>query len=309
MSEKRMRQVAFYGKGGVGKSTTSSNVAAALAEKGYKVMVVGCDPKHDCTGNLRRGREIPTALDVLRDKGMEKQTLEELISGKIINLEEIVFEGYRGVYCVEAGGPKPGYGCAGRGVILVMDLLQKIGVFETIKPDVVIYDVLGDVVCGGFAMPLRMGLAEEIYIVTSVDYLSIYAANNICKGVEELGKRGGSPLGGVVYNVRGTLDEPDIIADFVKRIGSRIIGKVPNSHLIAEAEIEGQTVIEYAPESEIAQLYRELAERIYLNGEKAIPQPLSAEEMLRLGQEIKGKIRERFWQRSGLDVQGKATCL
>lgn len=307
MSGKRVRQVAFYGKGGAGKSTTASNVAAALAEKGYKVMVVGCDPKHDCTSNLRRGQEIPAVLDVLRDKGMEKCTLEELIRGKTIKLEEIVFEGYRGIYCIEAGGPKPGYGCAGRGVIVVMDLLQKIGAFETLKPDVVIYDVLGDVVCGGFAMPLRVGLAEEIYIVTSVDYLSIYAANNICRGVAELGRRGGSPLGGIVYNVRGTLDEPDIIANFVERIGSRIIGKVPNNHLIAEAEIEGQTVIEYAPDSAIAQLYRELAERIFLNGEKAIPRPLSTQEMWRLGQEIKDKIRERFWQRGAPRVHEEAT--
>lgn len=296
MSEKRIRQIAFYGKGGVGKSTTSSNVAAALAEKGYKVMVVGCDPKHDCTSNLHGGREIPTALDVLRDKGMEKRTIEELISGKIIKLDEIVFKGYRGINCVEAGGPKPGYGCAGRGVILVIDLLQKIGVFEELQPDIVIYDVLGDVVCGGFAMPLRMGLAEEIYIVTSVDYMSIYAANNICKGVSELGKRGGSPLGGVVYNVRGTLDETDIITNFADRIGSQVIGKVPNDHVIAEAEIEGKTVIEYAPESEISELYRKLAEKIYLNEKRVIPKPLEREEMSRLGQEIKEKIRERYWR-------------
>ena len=241
MENELIRQVAFYGKGGVGKSTTASNVAAALAEKGFKVMVVGCDPKHDCTSNLHGGTEIPTVLDTLRDKDMEKRSIDDMIRGKAIDLDDIVFQGYKGIYCVEAGGPKPGYGCAGRGVILVIDLLQKSGIFEMIKPDVVIYDVLGDVVCGGFAMPLRMGLADEIYIVTSADYMSIYAANNICKGVADLAKRGGSPLGGLIYNVRGTLDEPEIIGDFVKQIGSRIIGNVPNNQIIAESEIEGKT--------------------------------------------------------------------
>lgn len=305
MKDKKIRQIAFYGKGGVGKSTTASNTAAALAEEGYRVMMIGCDPKHDCTGNLRGGKEITTALDILRDKGLEKRTLEEMITGKIIKPEEVIFSGYRGIACVEAGGPKPGYGCAGRGVIVVIELLQKIGAFEAIRPDVVIYDVLGDVVCGGFAMPLRLGLAEEIYIVTSADYLSLYAANNICRGVAELGRRGGSPLGGIVYNVRGTLDEPEIINDFARRIDSQVVGKVPNNQLIAAAEIEGRTVVEYAPQSSIARLYRNLARTIYLNETRVIPQPLSNEELVAVGQEIKNRLRENYWRQEKVRTREK----
>ncbi|MFA5331588.1 MAG: nitrogenase iron protein [Methanoregula sp.] len=298
MSQQSIRQIAFYGKGGVGKSTTSSNVAAALAEMGYKVMVIGCDPKHDCTGNLHGGTEIPTVLDVLRDSDREKQSIDEMIAGKKIGLEKIVFEGYRNISCIEAGGPKPGHGCAGRGVILVIDLLRKNGIFEKLKPDVVIYDVLGDVVCGGFAMPLRMGLAEDVYVVSSADYMSLYAANNICKGIADLAKKGGTPLGGLIYNVRGTLDDPDTVAEYVNRIGSGLVGKVPNSHLIAEAEIEGKTVIEYAPDSEIAQLYREMARAIFENTKKTIPKPLEAFEMAELGQKIKEKIRALYWSKN-----------
>jgi nitrogenase iron protein NifH len=253
-----MKQIAFYGKGGIGKSTTVCNIAAALADEGKKVMVIGCDPKHDCTSNLRGGEEIPTVLDTLREKGMEKMSLNDILE---IEIDEIVYKGYKGVYCIEAGGPKPGYGCAGRGVIVAIDLLKKMNVFDELGVDVVLYDVLGDVVCGGFAMPLRMGLAKQIYIVTSSDYMAMYAANNICKGLKEFAKKGGSRLGGLIYNVRGSLDAEDIVKEFAKKLGTEIVGKIPNSLLIAEAEIEGKTVIEYAPDSEISKIYRELAKK------------------------------------------------
>ncbi|WP_456374506.1 AAA family ATPase, partial [Methanocaldococcus sp.] len=170
-----MKQIAFYGKGGIGKSTTVCNIAASLADEGKKVMVIGCDPKHDCTSNLRGGKEIPTVLDTIREKNLDKLNLDEAIEKGVISIDDIVYKGYKGIYCVEAGGPKPGYGCAGRGVIVAIELLKKMNVFETLGVDVVLYDVLGDVVCGGFAMPLRMGLANQIYIVTSSDYMSIYA--------------------------------------------------------------------------------------------------------------------------------------
>lgn len=220
-----MKQIAFYGKGGIGKSTTVCNIAAALADEGKKVMVIGCDPKHDCTSNLRGGEEIPTILDTLREKGMEKLSLEDAIEGKKIEMDEIIHEGYNGIYCIEAGGPKPGYGCAGRGVIVAIDLLKKMDIYEELGVDIVLYDVLGDVVCGGFAMPLRMGLAKQIYVVTSSDYMAMYAANNICRGMKEFAKKGGSRLGGLIYNVRGSLDAYDLVEEMANKIGTEIQAK------------------------------------------------------------------------------------
>ena len=289
-----MRQIAFYGKGGVGKSTVSSNIAAALAEQGLSVLMIGCDPKHDCTMNLRGDVEIPTILEVSRDKGIESVGLDELVAGKLIELDEVIYKGYGGVYCAECGGPKPGFGCAGRGVIVAIDLLKRLNAFERLKPDVVIYDVPGDVVCGGFAMPLRKGLADAVYIVTSADYLAIYAANNICRGISEFANKGGSPLGGIVYNVRGMLDEEDVVRDFAEKVNSQVIGCVPNAHQVAEAEIEGNTVIEYAPDSEIAALFRELAVQIYENTLISVPQPLSPEAMMMVGQVIRTRTKEKY---------------
>ncbi len=289
-----MRQIAFYGKGGVGKSTVSSNIAAALAEQGLSVLMIGCDPKHDCTMNLRGDVEIPTILEVSRDKGIESVGLDELVAGNLIELDEVIYKGYGGVYCAECGGPKPGFGCAGRGVIVAIDLLKRLNAFERLKPDVVIYDVPGDVVCGGFAMPLRKGLADAVYIVTSADYLAIYAANNICRGISEFANKGGSPLGGIVYNVRGMLDEEDVVRDFAEKVNSQVIGCVPNAHQIAEAEIEGNTVIEYAPDSEIAALFRELAVQIYENTLISVPTPLSPEAMMMVGQVIRTRTKEVY---------------
>ena len=289
-----MRQIAFYGKGGIGKSTIGSNIAAALAERGLSVMMIGCDPKSDCTRNLRGDVEIPTILDVSRDKGIERLGLEELVEGKKIELDEVIYKGYGGVYCAECGGPRPGFGCAGRGVIVAIDLLKRLNAFEELKPDVMIYDVPGDVVCGGFAMPLRRGLADEVYIVTSTDYLALYAANNICKGISEFATKGGSPLGGFVYNVRGMLDEEDVVHEFAEKVGSQVIGHVPNAHEIAEAEIEGNTVIEYVPNSDIANLFRGLAMRIYENKLTSVPEPLLPKEMMMIGHEIRKRTKEKY---------------
>ncbi len=289
-----MKQIAFYGKGGVGKSTVSSNIAAALVERGLSVFMIGCDPKHDCTMNLRGDVEIPTILDLLREKGIEQVGLETLITGKRIELDEIIHRGYGGIYCAECGGPKPGFGCAGRGVIVAIDLLKRLNAFSILKTDVVIYDVPGDVVCGGFAMPLRKGLADAVYIVTSSDYLAIYAANNICRGISEFANKGGSPLGGIIYNVRGILDDESVVRDFAREVGSRVVGCVPNAHEIAEAEIEGKTVIEKSPKSDIADLFRELAVRVYTNHLTSVPRPLPPDEMRHFGQLIRKRTREKY---------------
>ncbi|MBN1322574.1 MAG: nitrogenase iron protein [Methanotrichaceae archaeon] len=269
-----MRKFCVYGKGGIGKSTFVSNVAAALAEEGQRVMVMGCDPKADTTRNLM-GRRIPTVLDVFRAKGPEG-----------MRLEDVIFQGFNGVICVEAGGPEPGVGCAGRGVMTAAEMLDRLGAYEEMKPDVMIYDVLGDVVCGGFAMPLKNGLAEDVYIVSTCDPMAIYAANNICKGIKRFSRRGKVSLGGIIYNGRSVVDEPGIVEDFASRLGTHVIGRMPMSDIIPRSEIRRQTVLQYAPKSEIAGIFRELARAICMNEERASPTPLSDEELDLMNQEI-----------------------
>ena len=277
-----MRKFCIYGKGGIGKSTVVSNIAAALAEDNNRtVMVMGCDPKSDSTRNLA-GRRIPTVLDIFRAKGPDK-----------MKLEEIVFEGFNGVYCVESGGPEPGVGCAGRGVITAADMLVRLGAFNDLKPDVVIYDVLGDVVCGGFAMPLRKGLADDVYIVTTCDPMAIYAANNICKGIKRFADRGEVFLGGIIYNGRSVVDEPTIIEGFAARLGAKVMGKIPMSKLIPRAEIRHKTVLEYAPDSEIADIFRDLALALYEAEDRIIPKPLSDVELDEINEEIEVLLREK----------------
>lgn len=289
---KKQKQIAFYGKGGIGKSTIASNIAASYAEKGLKVMLIGCDPKSDCTRNLRGDVDIPTVLDVLREKEAAKLGLTEIILGKRVEMDEVVHKGWKGVLCVEAGGPEPAVGCAGRGVILAVELLRQMGVFEKLELDVVIYDVLGDVVCGGFGMPLREGLADEVYVVTSADYLSIYAANNICKGISRHADRGGTPLGGIIYNVRGAIDDFNLVDEFAQSVGSKVIGAIPNDPIIMESEIYAKTTGEYKPDSQITDRFRELATAILGNEETVSPTPLSKERLAELARRIRQKTRE-----------------
>ncbi|OEC88498.1 MULTISPECIES: Ni-sirohydrochlorin a,c-diamide reductive cyclase ATP-dependent reductase subunit [Methanobacterium] len=252
------KRIAIYGKGGIGKSTIVSNIAAAYS-KDYNVLVIGCDPKADTTRTLI-GKRLPTILDIVKKK-------------KNASIEEVLFEGYGNVKCVESGGPEPGVGCAGRGVIVAMGLLDKLGTFSD-DIDIIIYDVLGDVVCGGFAVPLREDFADEVYIVTSGEYMALYAANNICRGIKKLK----SNLGGIICNCRGIENEVQIVSEFAGKVGSKVIGVIPRSEMVQKSEIDAKTVIEKFGESEQADLYRKLAKSICSNEDFVIPEPMGVDE-------------------------------
>lgn len=242
-----MIKIAVYGKGGIGKSTTVSNVAAALAEKGMTVMQIGCDPKADSTIQLRHGREMCTVLDLYNEK---KQDLK---------LEDMATTGYQGVICVEAGGPTPGLGCAGRGIIATFQLLEDLKLFETYKPDVVLYDVLGDVVCGGFAAPIREGYAEKVLIVTSGEKMALYAANNISSAVRNFEDRSYARIFGIVLNHRNVENETEKVQAFAEKSHIPIVGEIPRSDEIIRYEDQGKTVIEGDRDSEISQRFFDLA--------------------------------------------------
>ena len=261
-----MRQVAIYGKGGIGKSTTTQNLTAGLAELGKKIMVVGCDPKADSTRLLLGGLAQKTVLDTLRDDGED------------IELEDILKVGYGGIKCVESGGPEPGVGCAGRGIITSINMLENLGAYEA-DLDYVFYDVLGDVVCGGFAMPIREGKAKEIYIVASGEMMAMYAANNIAKGIQKYANSGGVRLGGIICNSRKVNNEKELLEAFAKELGSQLIHFVPRDNQVQKAEINKKTVIDYSPDAVQADEYRTLAEAINNNQMFVIPKPMSTDRL------------------------------
>lgn len=261
-----MRQVAIYGKGGIGKSTTTQNLTSALAEMGKKIMIVGCDPKADSTRLVLGGLAQKTVLDTLREEGDD------------IELDAIMKPGYGGIKCVESGGPEPGVGCAGRGIITSIGMLEQLGAY-TPDLDYVFYDVLGDVVCGGFAMPIREGKAQEIYIVASGEMMALYAANNISKGIQKYAKTGGVRLGGIICNSRKVDKELDLLEAFAKELGSQLIHFVPRDNMVQRAEIHKQTVIEFDPKAAQADEYRALAKNINENKMFVIPKPMKQERL------------------------------
>ena len=261
-----MRQVAIYGKGGIGKSTTTQNLNAGLAAMGKKIMIVGCDPKADSTRLILGGLAQETVLDTLREEGED------------IDLDQVLKAGFSGIRCVESGGPEPGVGCAGRGIITSIGLLERLGAY-TEDLDYVFYDVLGDVVCGGFAMPIREGKAQEIYIVCSGEMMALYAANNISKGIRKYANTGGVRLGGLICNSRNVDGEADLVSAVAKELGTQMIHFVPRDNMVQRAEINKQTVIEFDPKCGQADEYRTLANKIDNNDMFVIPQPLSQERL------------------------------
>jgi len=263
-----LRQIAFYGKGGIGKSTTSQNTLAALADLGQRILIVGCDPKADSTRLILHSKAQDTILSLAAEAG----TVEDL------ELEDVMKVGYKNIRCVESGGPEPGVGCAGRGVITSINFLEEEGAYEDL--DYVSYDVLGDVVCGGFAMPIRENKAQEIYIVMSGEMMAMYAANNISKGILKYANSGGVRLGGLVCNERQTDKELELAESLAKRLGTTLIHFVPRDNIVQHAELRRMTVLEYAPDSKQADEYRTLAKKIHENkGKGIIPTPITMDEL------------------------------
>jgi nitrogenase iron protein NifH len=263
-----LRQCAIYGKGGIGKSTTTQNLVSALAEKDQKVMIVGCDPKADSTRLMLHAKAQNTIMQLAADAG----TVEDL------ELEDVMKYGYGDVKCVESGGPEPGVGCAGRGVITAINFLEEEGAYDE-DLDFVFYDVLGDVVCGGFAMPIRENKAQEIYIVVSGEMMAMYAANNISKGIVKYAQSGSVRLAGLICNSRNTDREDELIEALAEKLGTQMIHFVPRDNMVQRAEIRRMTVIEYDPSAKQADEYRALAQKVIDNDKLVVPTPCSMEEL------------------------------
>jgi nitrogenase iron protein NifH len=270
-----LRQCAIYGKGGIGKSTTTQNLVSALAELGNSVMIVGCDPKADSTRLILHAKAQTTIMSLAAEAG----SVEDL------ELEDVLKAGYRGIKCVESGGPEPGVGCAGRGVITAINFLEEEGAYDD-ELDFVFYDVLGDVVCGGFAMPIRENKAQEIYIVCSGEMMAMYAANNIAKGIVKYANSGSVRLAGLICNSRETAREDELISALAAKLGTQMIHFVPRDNVVQRAEIRRMTVIEYEPEAKQAEEYRQLATKIRDNKNFVIPTPITMDELEELMMEF-----------------------
>lgn len=253
-----MIKIAIYGKGGIGKSTMTSNLAAAFAYLGKRVIQIGCDPKADSTINLLGGKPLQPVMDYLREKDEDPESIDQ-----------IAREGYGGILCIETGGPTPGLGCAGRGIIATFSLLEDLRLFETYRPDVVLYDVLGDVVCGGFAAPIREGYAQKVLIVTSGEKMALYAANNICTAVRNFEDRSYARVEGIILNSRNVEGESRKVEEFAASKGLPIVARIPRSDDIIRFEDQGMTVIEGDPQLEVSKCFLALARKLMAGEEVA----------------------------------------
>jgi len=270
-----MRQIALYGKGGIGKSTAASHLSYTFAERGMKVLQVGCSPKNDSTYLLLPDFP-PTILDVLRNNDFQYDEIEQ---EQIITESPLVFPDGGKIYCAESGGPEPGVGCGGKGVIEAIETITRLNIFKKLNIDVVIYDVLGDVVCGGFSLPIRQGFARETYVVTSGEFEALYQVTNVSKAIKRFEVRSGAKLGGLIVNIRRVKNEHQMVEDFAEKIGTQIIGIIPYSQTIKECGGKGETVFRCAADSPETKLYREIGQRVFENKNMVIPQTIEFEDL------------------------------
>lgn len=272
------KQIAIYGKGGIGKSTMSANISAALAYQGYNVMQIGCDPKKDSVKLLLGEQKTISILEYLQDHNAVSEQ----------DIDVIIKNGYKGVKCVESGGPEPGVGCAGRGIILSIETLKKLGIYEW-DLDYIIYDVLGDVVCGGFAVPIREGYAQEIYLVVSGEFMSIFAANNICKCIRNYSDTGNVRLQGIILNSRNIPREEELVGQFAEAVNTKVVAVIPRDNRFYKAEIEKKTVVEMYEGSDLSQLFVNFTKTVNSEKPSIIPKPLSDDEIYNMYNNIENK--------------------
>jgi len=270
-----MRQIALYGKGGIGKSTVASHLSHTFAERGMKVLQVGCSPKNDSTYLLLPDFP-PTILDILRQRDFQYDDIEP---ADIIVESPLTFPNGGKIYCAESGGPEPGVGCGGKGVVEAIETLTRLDIFKTLAIDVVLYDILGVVVCGGFSLPIRQGFAQETYVVTSGEFEALYQVTNVAKAIKRFETRSGSKLGGIIVNLRRVKNEHQIVHDFAAKIGTHILGIIPYSQMVKECGGQGSTVFRGAPESAEAQIYRDIGQRVFENTDLVIPNTIEFEDL------------------------------
>ena len=271
-----MKQIALYGKGGIGKSTAATHLSYAIADQGKTVLQVGCDPQADSTANLLDKFPKPI-LDVLAEHDFEYEDIEV---DDILIQSKLPFANGGSVFCTEAGGPEPGVGCGGKGVIEAIKTLEQLEVFDQVKPDLVIYDILGDVVCGGFSQPIRDGFAEDVYIVTSGELEALYQAVNVMGAIRRFSTRSGAQLGGLIVNLRGIENEQQMVTEFAEQLDTRVIAVNPFSQLIKECSGAAKTVFEEHSDSPEAEKYRQLAATIMGDTqEHPVPGTMTFEEL------------------------------
>jgi nitrogenase iron protein NifH len=259
-----MERIVVYGKGGVGKSTIASSLSAAYARRGLRVLHIGCDPKQDSTLRIAGGKV--------------KSVMEASMSGEITTKDNITTKGVFGIDCVECGGPKPGVGCAGRGIAKTFEILENLNTLNEANYDIALFDVLGDVVCGGFAAPLRDGFGKKVFIVVSEEIMSMYAANKIISAIKTY-EYNGVYLGGIILNMRNNSSSIGHVKKFADSINANIISIIPRSNLIAEAEKYSKTVVEMHPESEISGKFNSMAGEIIKIRRESSRMPNAIKEM------------------------------